>query len=93
MKYLYYIIQEVEQKKRSSRAVTLNAPENNNISYSGSVTYNCSVNVTGGATATNITLYNNISGSWEANGTINLGTIIYDEINDSSINASLWIPH
>jgi len=53
----------------SSGMVTLNAPANNNISYSGSVTYNCSVNVTGGATIENVSLWTNETGVWAIRNT------------------------
>jgi len=56
----------------SSGAITLNAPANNNISYSGSVTYNCSVNVTGGATINNVSLWTNETGVWAIRNTTDM---------------------
>ncbi len=51
--------------------ITLNSPTDNAIAYNNPVTFSASAEVSGGAYLTNATLYNNISGTWEANGTIN----------------------
>ncbi len=46
--------------------VTLNSPSNNSISDTNEVEFNCSAEVIGGATLTNMSLWTNESGSWEA---------------------------
>jgi len=55
--------------------VTLNSPADNYISTTNKVTFNATANVTGGVILENMTLYNNISGSWIANETITSGNI------------------
>jgi len=54
--------------------VILNSPTDNAIAYNNPVTFSASAEVSGGATLTNVTLYNNISGTWEANGTTDLNS-------------------
>lgn len=50
--------------------VILNFPPNNSVSLTTNVTFNCSANITGGSTLTNISLYHNVTGSWLNNETI-----------------------
>ena len=45
-------------------SVTLNSPVNNYASTGGSMTFNCSANIVGGATLANMSLWDNASGSW-----------------------------
>jgi len=52
--------------------VTLNSPADDTIVFSNLVTFNASANVTGGAFLTNMSLWTNITGSWEINETIDL---------------------
>jgi len=59
--------------------ITLNSPTDNAIAYNNPVTFSASAEVSGGATLTNMTLYNNISGSWEANGTETLNNLIISD--------------
>jgi len=54
--------------------VLLNSPENNYESLTFSVDFNCSANVTGGATVANISLWHNGTGTWERNQTVNYGS-------------------
>jgi len=61
--------------------VVLNSPTDNAIAYNNPVTFSASANVSGGATLTNMTLYNNISGSWIANGTTNITESLLNLIN------------
>lgn len=49
--------------------VLLNSPANNYISDTYEVTFNCSANVTGGATLVNISLWTNETGSWAERNT------------------------
>jgi len=59
--------------------ITLNSPTDNAIAYNNPVTFSASAEVSGGATLTNMTLYNNIGGSWEANGTETLNNLIISD--------------
>lgn len=68
--------------------VILNSPVDNYISPTNKVELNCSANVTGGATLTNMSLWTNESGSWVQENIIKFD--IYDDFNDASINTSLW---
>jgi len=51
--------------------VTLNSPADDSIAYTNQVTFNASANVTGGAYLTNISLWDNSTGSWVLNQTEN----------------------
>ena len=50
--------------------VILNSPADEEIDYDGNVVFNCSMNITGGATAVNISLWTNESGVWEIEETV-----------------------
>jgi len=50
--------------------VFLDSPANNSIAENPNVEFNCSTIVEGGATIVNISLWNNISGTWGLNSTI-----------------------
>ncbi len=52
--------------------VTLNSPEDNFITLQPTVQFNCSANVTGGSSLTNMSLYTNESGIWEIKNTTDL---------------------
>ena len=58
--------------------VILNSPADELISLTNEVIFNATANVTGGATLTNMTLYNNISGSWIANRTKFFSRLSFD---------------
>jgi len=60
--------------------ITLNSPTDNAIAYNNPVTFSASAEVSGGATLTNVTLYNNISGTWEANGTVEISNFPENDI-------------
>ncbi len=56
--------------------ITLNSPVDNFITLIPEVEFNCSANITGGATLTNMSLFTNETGNWERfNSTLPNGTI------------------
>lgn len=63
--------------------VILNSPENNHISDTSEVQFNCSAEVTGGATIENMSLWTNESGSWEIVETLH-GDYSIPLINDTT---------
>lgn len=52
--------------------VILNSPEDNHVVTLSTQEFNCSANITGGATIINMSLYTNQSGVWEAKNTTNI---------------------
>jgi hypothetical protein len=70
--------------------ITLNSPENNYISPTNSVDFNTTVSTTGGAVITNVSLWTNVTGAWEREKTKLMENRIYDEIDDSYLNTTLW---
>jgi len=73
--------------------ITLNSPSNGSIQTISPQIFNCSANVTGGATLMNISLWGNFNGTWLNNQTKTGNTeinITYDDFGDGSINTSLW---
>jgi hypothetical protein len=72
--------------------IILNSPENNYISASEIVEFNCSANISNGATLTNISLWTNQSGIWEAkNITTGLSTNSTTQTWNRTINdTTLW---
>ncbi len=59
--------------------VSLTSPEDNYNSSNGGITFKCEA--TDDNQVTNITLYNNISGTWQAKQTKNTNTLTYTETN------------
>lgn len=70
--------------------VTLNSPTDNSISYYKNTTTSASANVTGGAYLTNLTLYDNSTGTWGARNTSSLfqfgasGLVSYYKLDEPS---------
>jgi len=60
--------------------IVLNFPIDNNIELSNNVLFNCSANITGGAIITNMSLFTNESGIWEAKNTTILDTLFSNAI-------------
>lgn len=61
-----------------SAQVVLNSPEDNYISQLNEVEFNCSAEVSGGATLTNISLWHNGTGTWELNQSKDIATSVTD---------------
>ncbi len=70
--------------------ITLNSPEDNFISQLNEIEFNTTVNITGGATIANISLWHNSSGVFQEEQAYSFLNEIYDLTDDSSINTSLW---
>jgi hypothetical protein len=62
----------VGTENTSDSFVTLNSPSDNQIIYNNPATFNATAEVTDGAILTNMSLWTNESGSWEANETIDI---------------------
>lgn len=78
--------------------VILNAPENNSIELLTRVTFNATANVTGGESLTNMSLYTNESGVWEAKNSTEIGgvgnitevgLISYYRMDDNAANTNV----
>lgn len=86
-------IQMITTSTGSGSNVTLNSPANNYISPTNLVTFNATATVTGGATLTNMSLWDNSTGTWKLNqtniltGTANTSTFTNSYPNAQSI---LW---
>ena len=73
--------------------VILNSPADDYLSNTFDVLFNCSANITGGATVTNISLWTNQTGTWALRET-RYGLLkvnyTYDNFQDNIINTTLW---
>ena len=72
----------------SNAQVTLNSPANNYISPTQEIEFNCSAEVTGGASLVNMSLWTNESGSWGIRNTITteisgIGLVSYYTLDDN----------
>lgn len=61
--------------------ITLNEPENTFNSTVSSITFNCSVTISGGDQIDNLTLYHNATGTWHANETYDSSGLAQDNIS------------
>ncbi len=75
--------------------VLLNSPNDNNVSLTSVVEFNCSANITGGSFLGNMSLYTNESGVWEAKNSTTFediiggeGLVSYYELDEASGNAA-----
>ena len=74
--------------------VTLNSPADNFTSTTPDITFNCSATITGGATLTNMSLWDNSTGSWAIRNTSDLsfssveGLVSYYELDEQDTSGT-----